>query len=413
MTDVSFMPIYFLYVSLEKITPKELNADNNFISQCLFYLETCGNTVAMYGKLGSGKRTLAAQVAIRLANKDTNIKIKIVRKREDLSDDLQSRLSTIFVIHDPIKAWYTSQHTDEITSFLYKICTNAKRNNCYIIAIFHCNDWESFKHQIGKNSIAIEQMFQNAKHICFNKQKMIEILTNCEIKNKVKYQIDRATIGDLFLITLFLKNCVFQDKRFLSNPIKFIFEKLKSLQQSSIILHQLTFKVMVFFVVHNGEIAKRELDDISRHSLFADVKEKMDIVGSIDECINQLLELFIEKTVDGQSYRILHEVVTRCTFLAAVEMHRTLLFAECDPMLIMDCMVHKTKTKNQIAYDFNDIGIPSNIIPEIARLIFQRTEMRSVLQNSILYDDKEFLDEWKKAELHFSNEIHVKIETVN
>lgn len=245
MTDVSFMPIYFLYVSLENITPKELNADNNFISQCLFYLETCGNTVAMYGKLGSGKRTLAAQVAIRLAKKDTKIKIKIVRKREDLSDNLQLRLSTIFVIHDPIKAWYTSQHTDEITSFLYKLFTNAKRNNCYIIAIFHCNDWESFKHQIGKNRRAIEQMFQNAKHICFDVQKMTEILTNSkkERKNNVKYKIDRATIGDCFLITLFLKNCEFQDKRFLSNPIKFIFEKLKSLQQSSIILHQLTINI--------------------------------------------------------------------------------------------------------------------------------------------------------------------------
>lgn len=337
-----------------------------------------------------------------------------------MSDDLQSRLSTIFVIHDPIKAWYTSQHTDEITSFLYKICTNAKRNNCYIIAIFHCNDWESFKHQIGKNSVAIEQMFQNAKHICFDIQKMTEIEINCEkeIKNKVNYQIDRATIGDLFLITLFLKNCVFQDILFLSNPIKFIFEKLKSLQESSIMLHQLKFKVMVFFVVHNGEITTRELDDISRHSLFADVKEKMDLGGSIDECINQLLELFIEKTVDGQSYRILHEVVTRCTFLAAVEMHRTLLFAECDPILIMDCIgvkstVHKRNKQTEIPYDFSDIGIPSSIIPEIARLIFQRTEMRTLLQNSRLYYDKEFLDKWEKAKLHFSNEIHLKIETGN
>lgn len=57
----------------------ELKADNDFISQCQDYLETWGNTLAMYGALGSGKRTLAAQVALRLAKKDSKLKIKIVR----------------------------------------------------------------------------------------------------------------------------------------------------------------------------------------------------------------------------------------------------------------------------------------------------------------------------------------------
>lgn len=57
--------------ALEKVTPMELKADNDIISQCQDYLEIWGNTLAMYGALGSGKRTLAAQVALRLAKKDS------------------------------------------------------------------------------------------------------------------------------------------------------------------------------------------------------------------------------------------------------------------------------------------------------------------------------------------------------
>lgn len=68
----------FFYVSVAKITPKELNADANFISECQHYLETDSNMLPMFAKLGSGKRTLAAQIAIRMAKKDTNLKIKIV-----------------------------------------------------------------------------------------------------------------------------------------------------------------------------------------------------------------------------------------------------------------------------------------------------------------------------------------------
>lgn len=59
------------------------------------------------------------------------------------------------------------------------------------------------------------------------------------------------------------------------------------------------------------------------------------------------------------------------------------------------------------------VGIPSEIYPEIARLIFQRKEIRGVLENSILYNDEKFQNEWNKAELYFTNEIDVENETVN
>lgn len=103
----------------------ELKADNDFISQCLDYLETWGNTLAMYGALGSRKRTLAAHVALRLAKKDSKLKIKLVRSSVDISDDLKSMRSTIFVMHDPVKTWFTIKHTQEIVSCLLKMSLNA------------------------------------------------------------------------------------------------------------------------------------------------------------------------------------------------------------------------------------------------------------------------------------------------
>lgn len=74
---------------------------------------------------------------------------------------------------------------------------------------------------------------------------------------------------------------------------------------------QLAFKTMVFVVLHDGEIAKRKLDDISSHSLFADLKKKLNIRESIDECFKQLNDLFIEETLDGQCDRILQDIITR------------------------------------------------------------------------------------------------------
>lgn len=55
----------FCDISVDKMTPKEFDADNDFISECQNYFEKNGKTLAMYGKLGSGKRTLAAQIANR------------------------------------------------------------------------------------------------------------------------------------------------------------------------------------------------------------------------------------------------------------------------------------------------------------------------------------------------------------
>lgn len=113
------------------------------------------------------KRTLADQMAIRLAKRYPKLKIKIVREGEDLSSDFGSVHSTILVINNPVKTWFTSKHTDEIISCLIKICTNAKKKKkSYIIAIFHCYDSDSFERQIDENNIAtMVKMFPSRKYV--------------------------------------------------------------------------------------------------------------------------------------------------------------------------------------------------------------------------------------------------------
>lgn len=362
----------------------------------------------MFGKWGNGKKTLAAQIAIRLGKEDPTLKIKIVRDRDVTSQDLKSMHSTIIIIHDPVKKWFTSKHSDEIIDCLSAICTNAKPNNSYIIAFFHYDNWNSFRLQIGNKNTTMERMFPNRWNICNDMKKLTEMAKR---KNKdissLRFQLNNRSIGDTLIMTLYLKNL---NPEYLSNPGKFIFEKLKTLNESPEIIDRLAFKTIVFIVLHNGEIAKRELDDISHHSLFADVKEKMNTEISLGKCIDQLLDLFIEETLE--SYCVLHEVITRCTFLFAVENYMTLLLTECDPILILDCIQLKSKWERlthseKIVYDYNNlkIALPTEIYPEIVRLFCQRSDtgMRNVLLKSRFYDDEKFKAECNKAKMFFTN----------
>lgn len=413
-----------MYISVEKATPKELDADHNFISHCQHYLETCGQTLAMFGKLGIGKRTLAAQVAIRIAKKNPALKIKIVRERDTISEDLESRHSTILVIHDPVKTWYTDRYTEKIISILSRICKSAKNkdNNLYIIAIFHCNDWNLLP--FGKKKKMMETLFPNRQAICGNKisVKLIEMAKDNQEKiSNEPFHREEKNLGKSLKMTLFLKNLAFQQD-VLNNPIIVIIRALKTLERSNKIHEQLAFKVMVIVMLHGGKIEKRELlaDDIPHHNLFADLKNKMDVEEFIIGCTEQLLEIFLEETEDGRSYRIIHDVITRCTFIVAFENHRTLLFTECDEILLFECLRLKSLSERMkffegIIYDNINlkIGIPAYLLKEMARLFFQRKEMRSVLPKSRLYDDRKFQDEWNKAEQHFTNEIHVTNETDN
>lgn len=378
----------------------------------------------MIGKLGSGKRTLAAQVAIRIAKKNPALKLKVVTERDTISEDLESRQSTILIIHDPLKTWYTDRYAEEIISTLSRICTSAKNKDkkFYIIAIFHCNDWNLL--QFGKKKKTMETIFPKSEPICGNKMsvKLIKMAKgNQENISNVPFHREEKSLDESLKMTLFLNNRAFQQD-VLNNPILFIIRALTTLENSNKNQEQLVFKLMVIVMLHGGEIAKRELlaDDIPNHEVFADLKEKMDVKGSIMGCIDQLLEIFLEETENGRSYRILHEVITRCTFIVAFENHRTLLFKKCDAILVLECLRRKSFSERspfseEPTYNYGNLKIllSSKLLVEMARLFFQRKDMRSVLRNSRIYDEKKFQDEWSKAELRFTNTMPVINETDN
>lgn len=358
----------------------------------------------MFGNLGSGKRTLAAQAAIRLAKKNPNLKIKIVTHRDTITEDLESRHSTVLIIHDPLRTWYTDSFTENIISILLRICMRAKNkgNAFYVIAIFHCNDWNSL--QFGKMKSTMETIFPKREHIYGKKflVKLSDMVKNIrEDTSNVPSQKGEKSTEESFEMTLFLKTHAFQ--HILENPIISIIKALKTLEASNKYYEQLAFKLMVIVMLHGGEIAKRELlaDDFPNHEAFADLKEKMDVKGSIMGCIDQLLEIFLEETGNGQSYRILHEVITRCTFIVAFEKHRTLLFKKCDAILVLECLRRKSflerfPVSDNPIYDYSNLKIllSSKLLVEMARLFFQRNDMRSVLRNSRIYNENTFQNEW-------------------
>lgn len=377
----------------------------------------------MFGKLGSGKRTLAAQVAIRIGKKKPALKIKIVTERDTITEDLGSKHSTILVLHDPVKAWYTDRYKEEIISILLKICTSAKNkdNKSYIIAIFHCNDWNLL--QLGNKKKTMETIFPKREPIHGKKLsvKLSDMVKdNLEDISNVPFQKGKESTEESFELTLFLKKHAFQHD-VLDNPVMSIIEVLRTLETSNQNYKQLAFKIIVIVMLRGGQIAKSELlgDDILHHELFVDLKKKMNVKGSIVACTEQLLKIFIEET-DKRSFRLLHDVITRCTFMVAFKNHTTLLYKECDSILLFECLQLKPLSERlicsgEVIYDYNNlqIRIPTEIFEEIGRLFFQRTGMRSILQKSRLYDNKKFKGEWNKTEQHFTKEIQVTNETVN
>lgn len=370
--------------------------------------------------MGSGKRTLATQIAIQLATNDTKLKIKIVKEKNAKAEfeDLVSRHSTVIIIHEPLKPWYTARYTEEIMNYLSKLCTIAKTNKSYIIAIFHCKDWDLFKKHLGdKNSAKMERMFPKRKNICNDKNKKTEVAKLFKINvSKVADQKGGTSIGEFLKMTLYLKHQSYQEDDFLKTPVIFIFNALKKWEESDKIYEQFLFKVMVFIVLHDGEIAKWELNDISQHALFIELKNVLNVElfeKAIKWCIEMLLQLFIEETTDERSYRIMHDVITRCTFLAALQNNKRLLFLECSPILIFDCICEKWKNdKKNSDFIEIDIGVPAEIYPDLARFCCQRSEMERVLRNNKLYDNEIFLKEYKKAEVYFMSQIHVENDTV-
>lgn len=364
--------------------------------------------VAIFGKLGSGKRTLATQIAIRLAKKTQTYNIRTVGEKDLISNEFSLLPSTILIVHDPVKTCYTVRYTEKIISCLLKICKNARKNKSYILVIFHQDNFDSLYKQFGKMKEQFESMFKKKYvfHIPNSEQTLKEIASsfNETISNNGIENIQKECtgVGQLIILIFYLKT-KFHHEQYLSNPIKSIVEALNTLEMSSDIHNQLAFKLMVYIILHGGEIAKSSLKDISHHALFGDLRENMDGEETIKACIENLIDLYVGETADGGSYRVLHGVITKCTFLAAVKNHMTLLFEECDVILLFDCIrlksiTEKLKQRGDKVYDYGDlkIAIPTELFTEIAKLTFKRKVIMGAWNDIRLLTDENFRIECRK-----------------
>lgn len=395
-------------ISVEKNTPKELDVNKELISKWEKYLETSQNTIAMFGKLGTGKRTLASQIAIRLAKKEPTSKIRLVEERDLISKELDFKHSTILIILDPVKACYTVSHVEYIIKCLLKICKELQNTRSYILVIFHHDDLDLIYRRFGNMKEAFESKFKKVLRICNDNKTLTEIAKSntgeISYENIGKIQQRGSSVGELVLLTLWGKNSEFQTEQFLSNPIKFIISSLETLERSDDIRNQITFKLLVYIVLHGGKIAKCRSKDIPHHALFDDLREKMDKEKTIIKtCIDKLLDLYIEESADGRSYRVVHDVISKCTVISAFQNNMPLLFKECDLIVLFDCIRLKGRTEKitkskQTVYDFENlkIAIPTEFFPAIARLSFERKEIIDIFKSIILFEDEELQKEWNK-----------------
>lgn len=73
-----------------------------------------------------------------------------------------------------------------------------QKNDYFIISIFHCNDFESFKHLFGNYEALMEKISPQIIHIRTTKQKLAEMVNNTEIDiSTLTNEIGEASTGAL------------------------------------------------------------------------------------------------------------------------------------------------------------------------------------------------------------------------
>lgn len=376
---------------LEQTLPGKLFVDSTIISQCLRSLRA-HKTVALFGKWGSGKRTLAKQIALKLA-KEEELRIKIVRDWLLLPEDLESTRSTVFIMDNPVKSQYTDSHNTEIFDCLHKL--RAEKNNCFQLAVFHCYEIDKTIKLFVDAKRKIIDLFPKLFLVSFSK-KEVEKIAKQEVIIK-EIAMDNIEDIDMGLPSntrsqsnrpIFLK-C-------LNDPITFVLGELKKMVSSKNINKRGQFNLLLDMMLQNGEISKIEVD----HALSGKMKENT----NKEECIQHLLHSYIEETTDGKAFRTIHDIITRCTLLIAMgHGYKDSIFQNCDGSLLLDCIrtktSHERKTyRGMLVIDKNlNIGIPTDMFPLLAEFCVQRNEMMPMLNNVKLFEDREFQIRWHEA----------------
>lgn len=386
----------------------DLFFDDKLISQCVMRLRD-RQTLVFFGKWGSGKRTLAKQIASKLAIEE-GLKIKVVKHFLSIPDDLASTCSTILILDNPLKSLYTSSHNTEIFDFLFQLRANAKGKNCFLLILFHCDDiYETGKFGLDAEIRNISKLFPEVVRISFPIETLTQIAQrkkeNISIENlrkTVKKAENNSSSGMCHTLTLILslKSQFYEHREFLNDPITFVLKKLEEIAMSQ------NFNTLVWMILNTKEITKTEVKAIFDQALSGNINEGTDKGDLTDECIQQLLQSYITKNRDGKSYRLIHDVITRCVLYTALkcDSHRNWVYRECNSLLLLDCVRPKTVKEHYIypeEFIFDrktfDIGLPTKTFPALVKSFVQRNEMMTMLGNVRLMEDKRFQSEWHRA----------------
>lgn len=380
--------------------------DADFIALCKMHLSK-HKTLALLGKLGSGRRTAGNQIASRL--RKINPKLKIVVLNAFRNIPKHSIMSTIYVLPDLIKSWYTDKHTEDIIQFLQNICSDAE-NNCFIIATFQYNYWDYSNRESKSQSVhkKILTLFPIPFPVITEIERLREIAMNREndISDEALKRICevQTSIGHPLTMVLIMNNKPFSCNEFFIDPISFTMKQLKALEKSDNILKRVKFKALVSTMLHGGEITKSKLENVLDHTFLVHLKETEDRKETIQECIQQLINVYIEETTDRKSYKMIHDVITKCTFLAAAENHSGLLFSKCHYFPLLECIRHKSTPEKlsfygNIVYDYENLqfGVPSEFYPKIAKMFVERNDLMDILHTVRFFGNKDFQAVWLKS----------------
>ncbi|XP_055998084.1 uncharacterized protein LOC125683231 isoform X2 [Ostrea edulis] len=393
------------YLSREEFLQHESINIENLAEDTTLVLRLANNlqkdrTLALIGEWGSGKRTLAVQIALqveKIEKKTFNFKVL-----QEFQDDTRSKIEalkstdpTILLIPDLCRSWHTEHHMADIINCV----RSGLSSNTYIIATIRNAVYQSCTEYIRSS---IDDLFTRRMLIKPSHRMLSKILDkyNVHSTNPSRDYILKlnSVIGTPLIVTLCVKNPDYKSSSFLDDPLSFITSKLKKMNSSDDANDRLKFGILVYIVQEGETVEKNTLENCSDPSMFAFTgkNSNMFTTCNIHGCITELLDDYLEETIDGKSYRIVHEVITRCIFLTAAEMDFPSLIGKCDDFLLFDCIrlqspMEREFFKKKFILDTRElkVGIPTESYQDLAKALRQRNDDVMSLVRKVNWFEKE------------------------
>ncbi|XP_061177724.1 uncharacterized protein LOC133186506 [Saccostrea echinata] len=396
---------YLFLTDLVNINISNIAEETKHVSDLAIVLRN-NKTLALIGKWGSGKRTLAVQIALEMEKVlNDKFKFKVIHNFDETCGPSISGLSqpTVIILPDLYKFWRTDQHSEDVINTLIRIRSITKDRKLYIVATFTENAWESFAEYFPNKNV--DDLFPRRMSINLSPKTLSEIgrknqvvLKEAAIKELLCV---RGVLGKPLITFLFCKYPVYRNPQFLRLPLFSILSELRRMRNSSD--DRKKFRVLEYTMLHGGEVEIEKLENDIDHPLFDVINNVDDRKAYISDYITQLLNGYMEKT--KKSYRILHDVITKCVFLVAAEREPEIMFKECDCFLLFDRIRQKSRMekiweRGKFSCDDNSLtmGIPTESFPIVVKAFKHRKEIMPMLRNVKLFNDIDFQRVWNKIQ---------------